>query len=166
KINNQPNPQIVPRLARLTTAKLRDPERRSIARLSRLSARHLRTKSVLVQAHLRSHSYAMVDREHVEPAGTLLHVSFAQESHRGSRHHPLLVAGHAQFRHGTRPNFDERQCLPVISDQVDLALDTSRHVVSGHKHVPMPPKIPISVRLATHAGASRPHLSIDHSFRR
>jgi len=92
--------------------------------------RHLPAERVLVQAHFRRHPKTIVDRQHIEAAGTFTNVTLAQKSPRGAHHDALLVGGHAQFRqggqrivaHGARPHFNERQRDAVVSDQIDLAL--------------------------------------------
>src|ERR1700731_417377 len=58
-------------------------------------------------------------------------------------------------RRGPRFHLDKRDGRTVISDQIDLAFHAAVGEVSRDHDVSVPPKVPVSVRLAANAGSAR-----------
>jgi len=97
---------------------------------------------------------------HLEAHRALFDVAFGKEALRGADHNALLFLRYAEFRqrggvffHRARANFDKRQRLAVVANQVRFTFDSSRHVAFRNEHLTWSAQVPICISLAAHAGA-------------
>jgi len=104
----------------------------------------------------------IVDGEDVKAAQAIGDAALGEESLCGAGDHALLVSGDAEFgKRGevvaqrARADFDEGQRFAVVADEVELTFDAARRVVAGYEDVTVPAQIPVGVRFAANAGATR-----------
>ncbi len=94
----------------------------------------------------------IVDGEDVEARWTIADVVVGQEAMRGANQDALLAGRNAQLRkrsgifaEGARPDFDEGQGLPIVSDEVEFALDALGHVIFRDENIAVAAEIPVTV---------------------
>jgi hypothetical protein len=113
-------------------------------------------EGVLVKTDHRLAPGDIVDAEDIEAGWTIADVAVGQKALRGADQDALLGRGNAQLRKGSgifaegaRPDFDEREGLSVVTDEIKFSFDALGHVIFRDKNIAVAAEIPVAVGFTT-----------------